>query len=294
MIDLKSILKQHPDCLATRSAFKSVLLEKYPAEKRTINIMTSIYECGIANSIKEKGQVSEIDIKKYITQLELDYGTPPQYSRTALDVWVAAYKPNSLLDLTSQAPWRQYIFPIYFLIDSGEHMRGDRIGFINSAMEDFILKWADIDDCFDIRLQIITYGTNARTLFPKPLPLRDVIWSDISTEGACDLGAAINVLTCNIASNFESETGRLYPGMFVAVSGSRCTDRYHEAINNLNANNSPIWRKAVKVGVKIGEDADVEALLAFTQNPELVINANKIGVIERLVRYDDSLFDYDY
>lgn len=55
MIDLKNILKLHPNCLSSRASFRSVLLDKYPNEKRVINILTILVECGIANRIKEKG-----------------------------------------------------------------------------------------------------------------------------------------------------------------------------------------------------------------------------------------------
>ena len=59
MIDLKSILTQHPNCLNSRASFKSVLMDKYPKEKRTVNILTILFECGVANKIKQRKHIDE-------------------------------------------------------------------------------------------------------------------------------------------------------------------------------------------------------------------------------------------
>lgn len=295
MIDLKSILQKHPNCLASRTTFKSILLDQYPGEKRMVNILTSIYECGIAERIREKMYVCENDIQTYITQLELDYGTPAKYSKPALQTWISAYKTGCSPEDDSSNNRRQYIFPIYFLIDSGAHMRGDRIGSINAAMEECICSdLADIGKDFDVRIQVITFGTGSRKMFQKPVPLHDVIWNDIHTEGACDFGSAIRKLTDCVENDFDCEAKRLFSGLFIALSGAQSTDKYREAINTFYAKCSPFWRNAVKVGIRIGEDADINALLEFTRSPETIISANEKGLIKRFIRYDDGLSDYDY
>ena len=91
MIDLKSILKQNPSCLNSRAAFKSVLLDKYPSEKRMVNILTILFECGVANKIKAKKIISPNDMQSLLTQVENDYGISAQYSQSAILIWAAAY-----------------------------------------------------------------------------------------------------------------------------------------------------------------------------------------------------------
>lgn len=91
MIDLKSTLKQHPNCLSSRSAFKSVLMDKYPTEKRTVNILTILFECGVANKIKAKKNIDTNEMQALIAQVENEYGISGQYSQEAILVWAAAF-----------------------------------------------------------------------------------------------------------------------------------------------------------------------------------------------------------
>lgn len=91
MIELKNVLEQHPNCLDSRSSFKSLLMDKYPSEKRTVNILTILYECGIASSIRSKKILSSADIHTYITQIENDYGISGEYTQDAILIWAAAF-----------------------------------------------------------------------------------------------------------------------------------------------------------------------------------------------------------
>ena len=91
MIDLKEILKEHSNCLSSRATFKSVLSDKYPDEKRMINLLTTVYESGIANRIKSKSVLSELELRTIIIQMEEEYGIVVQYSQDAIIAWANAF-----------------------------------------------------------------------------------------------------------------------------------------------------------------------------------------------------------
>lgn len=91
MIDLKTTLKQYPNCLNSRASFKSVLMDMYPNEKRAINILTILFECGIANKIKIKQSISANEMQGFITQVENEYGISAQYAQDAILVWASAF-----------------------------------------------------------------------------------------------------------------------------------------------------------------------------------------------------------
>lgn len=91
MIDLKIVLQNNPNCLATRASFKSVLSDVYPNEKRLINILTIIYESGMANALKKKISIDENEYNRLLTQLENEYGISPQYSGDAIRCWANAF-----------------------------------------------------------------------------------------------------------------------------------------------------------------------------------------------------------
>ena len=78
MIDLKTIMNMHPNCLSSRASFKSVLMDTYPDEKRTINILTILFECGIAQKIKNKPVLGEYDFQALLSQIENEYGIVPK------------------------------------------------------------------------------------------------------------------------------------------------------------------------------------------------------------------------
>lgn len=91
MIDLKNILKECPNCLSSRASFKAILMDKYPNEKRTVNILTIMFECGIVQKIKCKQILEENDFQSLLLQLEADYGIDSQYSNESIRIWANAF-----------------------------------------------------------------------------------------------------------------------------------------------------------------------------------------------------------
>lgn len=90
MIDLKDILKSNPNCLSSRASFKSVLNDSYPDEKRTVNILTIMFECGLVQKIKSKSSLGEHDFQALVSQLENDYGVVAKYSSESIRIWADA------------------------------------------------------------------------------------------------------------------------------------------------------------------------------------------------------------
>lgn len=90
MINLKLILKQYPNCLGSRASFKSVLLDTYPDEKRTINILTIMFECGIVPKIKSKTVLGDNEFHAILLQLENDYGIISTYASESIRIWAEA------------------------------------------------------------------------------------------------------------------------------------------------------------------------------------------------------------
>lgn len=91
MIDLKNIMQNNPNCLSSRASFKSLLMDKYPLEKRLVNILIILFECGIASKIKSKKNIDANEMQGLISQIENEYGISGQYSQEAILIWAAAY-----------------------------------------------------------------------------------------------------------------------------------------------------------------------------------------------------------
>lgn len=81
MEDLKKFFDYYPNCLESVKQFRSSLMEYYPSQKRKVNILVAMYECGMIESIKESINNDDIDdIVKFVEQLEDEYGIAIQYS----------------------------------------------------------------------------------------------------------------------------------------------------------------------------------------------------------------------
>jgi len=104
MIDLKTVLREHPGCLTSRARFKSVLLDLYPGEKRAVNVLTSLYESGAAEKIKGKTALDEGAVRRLTGQMELEYGIAPRYAREAVLTWAAAYDVQAAVDVNAPDP----------------------------------------------------------------------------------------------------------------------------------------------------------------------------------------------
>ena len=135
-------------------------------------------------------------------------------------------------------------------------------------------------------------GTGAALKFPSPLNIGDIIWDDMHADGRCDFGAAIELLVRSMVIDFKkpAETYPL-PFVLVAFSGAKCTDDYLAAVAKLNRDRRMVH--AVRVGIAIGDNADFDALFAFTKSSESIFRANDKWMkwLPRLVRYDDGLYD---
>lgn len=103
MIDLKAVLDEHPGCLSSRASFRSILMDNYPSEKRTINILTTMFECGIAQRIQGMSRIEERDAQALVLQLENEHGISPKYSRECVHIWAAAFGTLALTN-TSHSP----------------------------------------------------------------------------------------------------------------------------------------------------------------------------------------------
>ena len=87
MIGLRSILKQYPNVLSSRLLFKSVLMDEYPSERRMVNILTILFECGIADKIKTKKNIDSKEMQSFIMYVENEYGISEQYLQEAILIW---------------------------------------------------------------------------------------------------------------------------------------------------------------------------------------------------------------
>ena len=193
----------------------------------------------------------------------------------------------SLLDQVTPSPRK--IMTLFYVVDTSGSMTGDKIGSVNSAMEEAItVDLPDIstaNDDAEIRVAIMQFSSGCSWITPSsgPISIGDVIWNDLHANGLTDLGAACTELDKKLSRNefLESQTGAYAPVILLFSDGGP-TDNWEKGLEQLKKNN---WFKhAIKIAIAIGEDADKTVLTTFTGTPESVIAVNDKHTLKALIR----------
>lgn len=193
----------------------------------------------------------------------------------------------SLLDQVTPSPRK--IMTLFYVVDTSGSMTGDKIGSVNSAMEEAItVDLPDIstaNDDAEIRVAIMQFSSGCSWITPSsgPIGISDVIWTDLYANGLTDLGAACVELDKKLSKNefLESQTGAYAPVILLFSDGGP-TDNWEKGLGQLKKNN---WFKhAIKIAIAIGEDADKEVLATFTGTSESVIAVNDKHTLKALIR----------
>ena len=193
----------------------------------------------------------------------------------------------SLLDQVTPSPRK--IMTLFYVVDTSGSMTGDKIGSVNSALEEAItVDLPDIstaNDDAEIRVAIMQFSSGCSWITPAtgPIGIGDVIWNDLNANGLTDLGAACTELDKKLSRNafLESQTGAYAPVILLFSDGGP-TDNWEKGLEQLKKNN---WFKhAIKIAIAIGDDADKTVLSTFTGTPESVISVNDKHTLKALIR----------
>lgn len=171
---------------------------------------------------------------------------------------------------------------IYYIVDTGTQMHGDKIGSVNSAMEEAItVDIPDISSANDdikIRVAIMQFSSGASWV-TTPVSVDEIIWRDLHAGGANDFGHALNLLALQFKK--EEAITDLAP-VIIAFSNATATDDYETAFDKLCQ--IPLFRDSIRIGVAIGEDADRHALTLFTGDSKSVLAVNDKYKLKALIR----------
>lgn len=176
---------------------------------------------------------------------------------------------------------------LFFMVDTSGSMTGDKIGTVNHTMEEVMPELQDISATnADAQLKVATmeFSTGARWITPEPVPAEEFSWSYLEANGITDLGEACIQLNEKLSRNaFMSEAaGSFAPAIFLLSDGEP-TDNYQKGLEKLKSNN---WfKKAIKVAIAIGDNANTAVLSEFTGNIEAVIKVNNAAELRRWIQF---------
>lgn len=176
---------------------------------------------------------------------------------------------------------------LFFLVDTSGSMEGSKIGTLNSAIEEVIPEICKISDenaDAAIKIAVLAFSNGARWITPAPMDAQDFRWNYLNADGLTDFGEMCKMLNEKLSRKaFMSDVaGSFAPAIFLLSDGEP-TDEYQKELGKLKENN---WfKKAIKVAVAIGEDANKDVLSEFTGNKEAVISVHTPEALTKMIRF---------
>lgn len=90
MMDLKLIFQKNPGCLANNGTVKGILMD-CGLERRTVQVMVNLYDCGIVQKIQKcGGMLSQTEVYYLAVEQERLYGTSRQFAEEGIRQWADA------------------------------------------------------------------------------------------------------------------------------------------------------------------------------------------------------------
>lgn len=182
--------------------------------------------------------------------------------------------------------------PLHFiwLCDCSGSMSVDgKIQALNHAIREAIPHMqnaADDNPYAEILVRAIAFSNGAKWHIPQPMPIENLKWSDLNAEGITDMGKALSMVSDELKVERMSE--RALPPILVLISDGQPTDNFVGGLEMLM--HQPWGKKAVKIAIAIGRDANCEILQSFIGNPEFKpLQANNPEALISQIRWASTV-----
>lgn len=116
----------------------------------------------------------------------------------------------------------------------------------------------------------------------EPTPVNDFKWTDLSAWGQTDMGKALEFVADQL--KVPPMTERALPPVLVLISDGQPTDDFDKGLKTLM--DQPWGKKAVRIAIAIGRDADEHVLQKFIGNPEIKpLRANNPTALTKYIKW---------
>lgn len=160
--------------------------------------------------------------------------------------------------------------PLHFIwvLDTSGSMTGEKIGQLNFAIKEAIPAMQDTareNPNAQVLVRVVTFSDGARWHIGAPTPVADFKWSDITAGGVTDMGRALELVTEQL--RVPPMADRALPPVLVLVSDGQPTDDFGSGLKALMS--EPWGKKAVRISIAVGHDADLDVLTKFMGSAEM-------------------------
>jgi uncharacterized protein YegL len=161
--------------------------------------------------------------------------------------------------------------PLHFiwLADCSGSMGSDgKIQALNTAIREAVphmQRVADENPNAHVLVRAVKFASGAQWHISQETPVAGFKWADLKAGGHTDMGKALALVAEQLKMPPMSE--RALPPVLVLVSDGQPTDNFDGGLKALME--QPWGKKAVRIAIAIGEDADHDVLQQFIGHPEI-------------------------
>ena len=175
--------------------------------------------------------------------------------------------------------------PLQFMwiVDCSGSMQGKKMATLNLAIKETIQPMRDVakgNPNADVLVRVVKFSDGAQWHISKPTPIEEFKWTDLEADGVTDLGKALTLAA--EALKTENMPPRGLPPVLVLISDGQPTDDFAGGLKALM--DQPWGMKAVRIGVAIGEDADLDVMQKFIANSEVkpLVSTNVQDLVNKI------------
>ena len=160
--------------------------------------------------------------------------------------------------------------PLHFfwLADCSGSMFGEKIESLNYAIRSAIKPMQDVAEDnpnAQVMVRAITFSTGAQWHIAEPVRVEDFRWHDVDADGVTAMGGALKLAAEQLDVTQMPE--RCLPPVLVLVTDGQPTDDFNGGLKALM--DKPWGKKAVRLSIAIGDDANLKYLQDFIGHGEL-------------------------
>lgn len=134
----------------------------------------------------------------------------------------------------------------------------------------------------EVMVRAVKFSSGATWHVANPVPVDQFTWDDMEATGVTDMGKALQLVAEQLDPAKMPQ--RALPPVLVLISDGHPTDDVSAGLRDLMA--QPWGKKAVRIAVAIGEDAERSVLQRFIGHPELEpLQANNSETLVRFIKW---------
>lgn len=180
------------------------------------------------------------------------------------------------------------VLDFFWIADCSGSMDGEKIQTLNYAIRQTVpdmRKEADANPNAQVMVRAVKFSDGAAWHIPTATPVDTFNWVDLTAGGVTGMGAALELVAGEL-KQLPSETKRLPPVLALLTDGQP-TDDYRRGLDTLMS--TPWGKKAVRIAIAIGKDADISVLEQFTGNKELVLEAKNPQLLIKFIKWASTV-----